>query len=61
MESKTVMQISGTIFAIIAVLHLLRAILGWEANIAGLSIPTWASWIALIVSGYLAYLNFTSE
>jgi len=48
----------ATIFLIIASLHLLRVILGWPAVIGGWDVPFWLSWIALIVSGYLAYEGF---
>lgn len=45
----------GLIFLIIAVLHLLRIILGWEAVIGGWAVPEWVSWTALVVAGFLAY------
>jgi hypothetical protein len=31
------------IFAIVALMHLLRFVLGWDANIAGTEIPMWVS------------------
>jgi len=48
----------GVIFLAIAVLHALRIIFGWEANIGGLAVPTWVSWVALVVAGYLANEGF---
>jgi hypothetical protein len=42
------------IFAIVAVMHLLRFVLGWNANIAGTEIPMWVSIVALVISGGLA-------
>jgi hypothetical protein len=42
-----------------AVLHALRLLLGWEAVIGGWSVPTWFSWVALALAGYLAYSAFT--
>jgi hypothetical protein len=50
--------ITAVLFLIIAVLHLLRIIFGWAAQIGGLDVPIWASWLALIVSGALAYFGF---
>lgn len=38
-----------------AVLHLLRLLFGWDANIGGWAAPTWVSWVALPVAGDLAY------
>lgn len=35
--------IAIVLFAVIAVLHMLRLLLGWEVILAGLTIPMWAS------------------
>ena len=42
------------IFAIVALMHLLRFVLGWDANIAGTEIPMWVSVAALVIAGGLA-------
>jgi hypothetical protein len=42
------------LLSLIAVLQLLRFILGWQATVNGLSIPVWASGIAFVVAGGLA-------
>jgi hypothetical protein len=42
------------LLSLIAVLQLLRFILGWEVTLNGLSIPVWASGIAFLVAGGLA-------
>lgn len=55
LNQKTYLQVSGLIFTVIAVLHLLRVVLGWEASIAGWMVPGWLSLIAVVVAGYLAY------
>ena len=49
---------TGVIFLVIAVLHLLRVIFGWDATIARAAVPKWVSWIALLIAGYLAYEGF---
>ena len=59
MRQKTFTKTAGVIFAVIAVLHLLRILLGWEAIIGGWHVPVWLSWLALVVSGVLAYTAFT--
>ena len=46
--------VAVVIFAIVAVVHLLRFVLGWNANIAGTEIPMWASVVALVIAGGLA-------
>ena len=42
------------IFAVVALLHLLRIYMDWPVVIADWSVPTWVSWIALVVAGILA-------
>jgi hypothetical protein len=42
------------IFAIVAVMHLLRLLLGWGVTIAGIDIPMWVSVVALVVTAGLA-------
>jgi hypothetical protein len=49
------------IFLLAALMHLLRIIFGWQVEIGGLSIPFWASWLALPVAGALAYFGFTQK
>lgn len=44
------------LFSLIAVLQLLRFILGWEATVNGLSVPVWASGIAFLVATGLAIM-----
>jgi hypothetical protein len=58
MDQKAYNAITAALFLIMAVLHLLRIIFGWPAQIGGLGIPPWASWIALIVTGALTYFGF---
>ncbi|MBI2011340.1 hypothetical protein HYS91_01095 [Candidatus Daviesbacteria bacterium] len=58
MKQQTFNQVTGIIFAVIAILHLLRFFLGWEASIAGWVVPTWFSILGLVVAGYLAYSAF---
>jgi len=52
-------MLAGIIFTLVAVLHGLRLLLGWEAVIGGWDVPRWLSWVALAFSGYLASSAFT--
>ncbi len=54
-NQKNYFSITSAIFLIIAVLHILRVILGWPAVIGGWEVPIWLSWVALILAGYLAF------
>ena len=58
MKQQTYLTVSGFIFLAIVVLHGLRLYYGWDAVIGGRFIPLWASWIAVIIGGSLAYFAF---
>ena len=49
------MSVAGMVFLLVAIMHLLRALNGWEINIDAFSAPMWASWVGFVVAGYLAY------
>ena len=48
----------GVVFGLVALAHVLRILLGWSIVIQDLSVPMWASGLAVIVMGYLAYEGF---
>ena len=50
---RTYLQISGTLFGLIAVGHLLRLFRHWPVDVAGYTVPLWASWVGLLVAGGL--------
>ena len=58
MSQRSFPLITGAIFALIALLHLLRIVFGWEAIIGGWVLPAGVSWVALLAAGYLAYEGF---
>ena len=51
-------QVSGAVFALIALVQLTRAVFGWPAQVAGFSIPVWFSGVAFAVTGSLAIWAF---
>ena len=55
MSQKTFSLVAGLIFFVVAVLHILRLVIGWHAVLAGWTIPMWVSWIALPIAGFLAF------
>lgn len=55
MSQKTFLLTVAAFFSLIGLLHLLRLVFGWEAIIGTLIVPMWASWVAILVAGYLAY------
>jgi len=57
MDLRTFSVTAGAIFALIALVHLVRIYLGWSIVIDSWSIPIWVSWIGFVVAGGLAYLG----
>ena len=54
MSQKVFLTVSGTIFSVIALLHLTRILAGWPAHIGTFEVPMWLSWVSVGVAGYLA-------
>ncbi len=61
MNQKTFLSLTGIIFLVIAVSHLLRVVLGWHAIVAGWAVPMWFSYIGVVVAGYLAFQAFNQS
>jgi NO-binding membrane sensor protein with MHYT domain len=50
--------VAGVVFGLIALGHVLRIVFGWSLTIQDVSVPMWASGLAIVVMGYLAYEGF---
>jgi len=48
------LRISGALFGLIAVAHLLRLFRHWPVDLAGYNVPLWFSWLGLILAGGLS-------
>jgi hypothetical protein len=57
MSQKTFTIIASVIFAVVALLPLLRIFFGWPAVIGGWTVSMWLSWIGLVVAGGLSYFG----
>ena len=55
---KPFTTVAVVVFAIIALLQLLRALLGWEVSVNGAAIPLWASVVACVVAATLAFMLY---
>jgi len=55
MSTKTFSLVAGLVFGVVAVIQILRIIMGWEVMIGGWVVPTWFSWIAVAVAGFLSF------
>ena len=53
---KPFRSVAVVVFALVALLQLLRVVLGWDVSINGVHIPLWASVIASVVAAGLAVM-----
>ncbi len=51
---RAYLQISGGLFGLIALAHLLRLFRQWPIDLAGHMVPMWASWLGLVLAGGLS-------
>ena len=58
MKRKKYLIISGTVFSIVAFLHLIRAVSNIYMQIGSWSVPTWLSWAAFIGGSLLSAWAF---
>lgn len=61
MDTTRYARLAGAVFALVAVLQLARAAMGWSASLEGTAIPVWASWVAAVAAGALAWLGLTAK
>jgi hypothetical protein len=54
---RAYLQISGVLFGLIALAHLLRLFRHWPIDLAGHMVPMWASWLGLVLAGGLSILR----
>ena len=59
MNLKNFALLAAVIFAIVALVHLVRVIMGWQIVIDSCTVPMWPSWIALVIAAGLSYLGFS--
>lgn len=58
MGHKQYCVVSGTLFALIALAHLLRIVYGMSVQVDDYVVPMLVSWVALIIPGALAVWAF---
>lgn len=51
--TRLYLLISGGIFGVVALLHLLRLIAAWPVQLGPWSVPMWVSWVGLVVPAIL--------
>ena len=55
---RTYLLISGSLFGLISLLHLLRLLWHWPAVIGAWTVPLWASGVGLAIAGSLCLWAF---
>ena len=58
-DQRTFNVVASVIFAVVAILHLLRIYMGWPIVIGSWTAPMWVSWIAHVVAGSLSYFGLS--
>ena len=61
MDPKSYSRLAAVIFAIIAVLQLVRVVLAWDVILNEVPIPLFVSGIAAFVATIMAWLGFTAS
>lgn len=57
-EERAFHRAAAYVFGIIAIMHLLRLVFGWQFNLFGWATPYWLSGIGAVVAAFLSYASF---
>jgi hypothetical protein len=58
MSEKNYLLVSAIIFAVIALLHLIRLLAHWSLQIGTVTIPLWGSWLGFVIGTVLSIWAF---
>ena len=58
MSSRAYFIVSGTIFGLVAVAHLVRVVYQMPVQVGEWAFPMWLSWCGLVVAGALCVWGF---
>jgi len=59
MSEKNYLLISATVFALVALLHLVRLFTHWSVQIGTVTFPVWGSWLGLLIAAALLHLGIS--
>ena len=60
MTAKSYSLLAAAIFTVVAVVQLSRTVMGFQLMVGSHAIPVWASGLAFLVAGVLAWLGFSA-
>ncbi len=55
MDKKDYFIVSIIIFILAGLLHLIRAVNGWDMVVGGFIIPLWLSWLVVIILAFMVW------
>ena len=55
MNEKTYFGVTGIVFSLVALLHLIRLVRGWVVTVDGWTAPMWISCAGLLIAGFLCF------
>ncbi len=58
MSEKNYILISAIVFALVALLHLVRLFTHWSFQIGAMTVPLWGSWLGLLIGATLSIWAF---
>jgi len=58
MTQRIFSLVTSVLFFLIALLHAIRLLRGWQVIIEGAVVPIWISWMGLAIAAYFAYQGF---
>ena len=58
MKQGVFLLVTSSILALIALLHALRLLYGWNVTIGDWAVPVWVSALGFLIAGYLACQGF---
>jgi len=58
MNQKTFVSVVSVIFLLAAPVHVARLALGWQVAVNMRAVPMWVSWVAILITGFLAFEGF---
>ena len=61
MTTSSYARLAAAVFAIVAILQIARAVMGWPVLIDSMDVPASASWVAAAVAAALAVLGFMAS
>jgi len=58
MKKQPYISTVAVVFLVVAILHALRLIYGWEGVIGGWEVPFSLSWVVVVFTAYLSWQGF---